>query len=116
MLRRVLNTRLADGGDVRNAHQHYPTCIQSAVPRQKKKGKRPRIPHFPHENTSFFPCFSFLYTKMWKIILIPTILAALASACTIPTTPLSNTITKPFRIQVQNASYPAVNNLFMNLL
>lgn len=43
-------------------------------------------------------------------------LVAGASACTIPTTPLSNTITTPFRIQVQNASYPAVNNLYMNLL
>ncbi|KAH7310117.1 carbohydrate-binding WSC domain protein [Rhexocercosporidium sp. MPI-PUGE-AT-0058] len=43
-------------------------------------------------------------------------LVASASACTIPTTPLSNTITTPFRIQVQNASYPAVNNLYMNLL
>merc|ERR1712144_115813 len=43
-------------------------------------------------------------------------LIAGASACVIPTTPLSNTITTPFRIQVQNASYPAVNNLYMNLL
>ncbi|KAL2067810.1 hypothetical protein VTL71DRAFT_15906 [Oculimacula yallundae] len=44
------------------------------------------------------------------------VLVASASACTIPATPLSNTITTPFRIQVQNASYPVVNNLFMNLL
>jgi kremen protein len=42
--------------------------------------------------------------------------AAVTSACTIPTTPLSNTITEPFRIQVQNASQPTVHNKYMNLL
>src|SRR4051812_34576997 len=42
--------------------------------------------------------------------------AAAAAACTIPSGTLSNTITSPFRVQVQNASYPAVNNLYMNLL
>lgn len=51
---------------------------------------------------------------MQRILLLA--LIAGASACVIPTTPLSNTITTPFRIQVQNASYPAVNNLYMNLL
>ncbi|KAK3324564.1 WSC domain-containing protein [Cercophora scortea] len=42
--------------------------------------------------------------------------AAVASACTIPGGTLSNTILTPFRIQVQNASYPQVHNLYMNLL
>lgn len=41
---------------------------------------------------------------------------AVTSACIIPITPLSNTIATPFRIQVQNTSYPAVHNLYMNLL
>ncbi|KAM7210406.1 WSC domain containing protein [Rhypophila decipiens] len=41
--------------------------------------------------------------------------AALASACTLPTTPLSNTVMDNIRVQVQNASYPQVNNLYMNL-
>jgi hypothetical protein len=33
----------------------------------------------------------------------------------IPSTPLSNTIDYPFRVQVQNASVPAVHNKYMNL-
>lgn len=41
--------------------------------------------------------------------------AAVASACTIPTEPLPNTITYPFRAQVQNASRPEVHNKYMNL-
>ncbi|KAK0701971.1 WSC domain-containing protein [Lasiosphaeria miniovina] len=42
--------------------------------------------------------------------------AAVASACVIPPGTLSNTITTPFRVQVQNASYPEINNQYMNLL
>ncbi|KXX81167.1 WSC domain-containing protein 1 [Madurella mycetomatis] len=42
--------------------------------------------------------------------------AAVSSACTIPTEPLPNTITYPFRAQVQNASRPEVHNKYMNLL
>ena len=43
--------------------------------------------------------------------------AALTSAqCTIPTEPLGNDITYPFRAQVQNASRPEVHNKYMNLL
>lgn len=41
--------------------------------------------------------------------------ATVNAACTIPDTPLSNTIDYPFRVQVQNASVPAVHNKFMNL-
>ncbi|KAK3307270.1 WSC domain-containing protein [Chaetomium strumarium] len=40
---------------------------------------------------------------------------AAASACTIPTEPLSTTISYPFRAQVQNASRPEVHNKYMNL-
>lgn len=43
-------------------------------------------------------------------------LVAVTAACTIPSTPLSNTITQPFAVQVQNASYPKVHNFYMNLL
>jgi hypothetical protein len=43
--------------------------------------------------------------------------AAVASAqCTIPTEPLSTTITYPFRAQVQNASRLEVHNQYLNLL
>ncbi|KAK3319130.1 carbohydrate-binding WSC domain protein [Apodospora peruviana] len=42
--------------------------------------------------------------------------AAVTSACTLPTSTISNTFAGPIRVQVQNASYPAVNNLYMNLL
>lgn len=42
--------------------------------------------------------------------------ASFATPCEIPTTPLSDTITSFFRIQVQNASEPDIHNLFMNLL
>ncbi|RKU49105.1 hypothetical protein DL546_006595 [Coniochaeta pulveracea] len=45
-----------------------------------------------------------------------TALLAVSSACTIPAAPPSNTISSPFRVQIQNASYPEVDNLFMNLL
>jgi hypothetical protein len=41
--------------------------------------------------------------------------AAVASACTIPTEPLSANIAYPFRAQVQNASRPEVHNKYMNL-
>lgn len=41
---------------------------------------------------------------------------ALTSACILPTTPLSNTITSPFRVQVQNVTRPDVHNKYMNLL
>ncbi|AEO60823.1 carbohydrate-binding WSC domain protein [Thermothelomyces thermophilus ATCC 42464] len=41
--------------------------------------------------------------------------AAVSSACTIPTEPLGNNITYPFRAQVQNASRPEVHNKYMNL-
>jgi kremen protein len=37
-------------------------------------------------------------------------------ACDLPATPPPNTITTPFRVQVQNASHPEVHNKFMNLL
>lgn len=42
--------------------------------------------------------------------------ATITSACILPTTPLTNTNDGPFRIQLQNASYPQVHNQFMNLL
>ena len=38
-----------------------------------------------------------------------------STACTIPTTPLSNTISTGFAIQVQNTSFPVIHNRFMNL-
>ena len=41
--------------------------------------------------------------------------AALTSACELPTGTLPNNIPGPFRVQVQNASYPVINNLYMNL-
>lgn len=41
--------------------------------------------------------------------------AAVSSACTIPTEPLGNNITYPFRAQVQNATRPEVHNKYMNL-
>ncbi|KAK4154543.1 WSC domain-containing protein [Chaetomidium leptoderma] len=41
--------------------------------------------------------------------------AAVTSACTIPTEPLSNNIAYPFRAQVQNATRPEVHNQYMNL-
>ncbi|KAL2019842.1 hypothetical protein VTK56DRAFT_9104 [Thermocarpiscus australiensis] len=41
--------------------------------------------------------------------------AAVTMACTIPTDPLPNIITYPFRAQVQNASRPEVHNKYMNL-
>ncbi|KAF2965342.1 hypothetical protein GQX73_g8220 [Xylaria multiplex] len=40
---------------------------------------------------------------------------AATSACTIPTTPLSNTITDRFALQLQNASNPVVHNHFLNI-
>ncbi|KAK3390665.1 WSC domain-containing protein [Podospora didyma] len=40
---------------------------------------------------------------------------ATSAACVIPPGTLSGTISAPFRIQVQNASRPAVHNLYMNL-
>jgi len=42
--------------------------------------------------------------------------ATLVSAqCTIPDTPLSATISAPFRLQAQNASRPEVHDKYMNL-
>ncbi|KAL0938321.1 uncharacterized protein CTRU02_204931 [Colletotrichum truncatum] len=41
--------------------------------------------------------------------------AAVVSACTPPTEPLSNNITTGFRIQVQNPSAPIVHNRYLNL-
>ena len=44
------------------------------------------------------------------------LVAALASACTIPDEPaLSNTITEGFGIRVQNATFPEIHNRFFNL-
>ncbi|KAF4777691.1 hypothetical protein HER10_EVM0005870 [Colletotrichum scovillei] len=41
--------------------------------------------------------------------------AAVVSACTPPTEPLSNNITEGFGIQVQNASVPIIHNRYINL-
>ncbi|KAF9870600.1 hypothetical protein CkaCkLH20_11906 [Colletotrichum karsti] len=41
--------------------------------------------------------------------------AAVASACTLPTEPISNNITTGFGIQVQNPAAPIVHNRYMNL-
>ncbi|KAJ4403005.1 hypothetical protein N0V85_005195 [Neurospora sp. IMI 360204] len=51
-----------------------------------------------------------------RLFLGLTALIAVATACTIPSTPLSNNITSNFRVQVQNASYPQVHNKYMNLM
>lgn len=51
-----------------------------------------------------------------RLFLSLTALIAVATACTIPSTPLSNNITSHFRVQVQNASYPQVHNKYMNLM
>lgn len=41
---------------------------------------------------------------------------ALTSGCEIPDEPaLSNNVTEPFGIRVQNASYPIIHNRFLNL-
>ncbi|KAG0650106.1 WSC domain-containing [Hyphodiscus hymeniophilus] len=48
--------------------------------------------------------------------LISALLAATATtACTIPGGTLSNTITKPFGVLIQNPKYPAIHNKYMNL-
>ncbi|OHE93293.1 hypothetical protein CORC01_11436 [Colletotrichum orchidophilum] len=41
--------------------------------------------------------------------------AAVVSACTPPTEPLSNNITEGFGIQIQNASVPIIHNRYINL-
>jgi len=42
-------------------------------------------------------------------------LASAASACVIPPGQLSNTITGGFKLQVQNASFPAIHNHYFNI-
>jgi len=41
-------------------------------------------------------------------------LGALSSACTLPTTALSNTITNGFGLQVQNPSHPEIHNRYLD--
>ena len=41
--------------------------------------------------------------------------ATVATACTIPEDTLSNNITKPFGVLVQNPKYPVIHNKYMNL-
>jgi len=50
-----------------------------------------------------------------KVISALATAAVVSAQCEIPTTPLSDTILSPFRVQVQNASYPQVHNSYMNL-
>lgn len=47
--------------------------------------------------------------------LISTSLAGAAAACVLPTNVLSNTITAPFAILIQNPAVPQVHNHHMNL-
>ncbi|KAF2429127.1 hypothetical protein EJ08DRAFT_698705 [Tothia fuscella] len=47
-------------------------------------------------------------------LIIPTFALAIV-ACTIPTTKLSNNIAEPFSVLLQNASYPAIHNHYMNI-
>lgn len=46
---------------------------------------------------------------------LPILLAALATACTIPTDTLSNNITTPFGILIQNPAFPVIHDRLMNL-
>jgi hypothetical protein len=48
-------------------------------------------------------------------LFVSSILASAALACYIPPGKLSNNITQGFSIQIQNASYPAIHNHYMNL-
>ena len=53
---------------------------------------------------------------MFKSIAINLVAAVTVStACRIPTTPLSNTISTGFAIQVQNSSFPVIHNRLLNL-
>lgn len=52
---------------------------------------------------------------MLNSIVVFLVCVTLISACTIPTTPLSNTISTGFAIQVQNASFPVIHNRLLNL-
>ena len=52
-------------------------------------------------------------SKLTAVLLIAAV--TLSTACTIPTTPLSNTISTGFAIQVQNSSFPVIHNRLLNL-
>lgn len=52
---------------------------------------------------------------MLSIGIYTTLFLGLATACEIPGTPPSNNITKPFGIRVQNSSYEAIDNRYLNL-
>src|SRR5690242_18935099 len=41
--------------------------------------------------------------------------ATVAAACTLPTTPLSNTITTGFGILIQNPTFPVIHDRYMDL-
>lgn len=43
------------------------------------------------------------------------IFAATILACDVPTSPLSNSITEAFALQIQNASFPDIHNHFLNI-
>jgi hypothetical protein len=48
-------------------------------------------------------------------LLVSSMLTSATLACLIPQTQLSNNITQGFSIQIQNASYPAIHNHYINL-
>ncbi|KAH7313707.1 hypothetical protein B0I35DRAFT_513330 [Stachybotrys elegans] len=51
-----------------------------------------------------------------NLLRIACVFAGLGLACTIPDLPIPNTITDPFRLQVQNATVARVHNKFTNLV
>ncbi|KAG0636670.1 hypothetical protein HOY80DRAFT_976530 [Tuber brumale] len=53
-------------------------------------------------------------TTLLLLLLLPLLLANPASTCTPPTDPPTPTFTAPFSVQVQNTSYPQINNRFLN--
>jgi hypothetical protein len=79
-----------------------------------------RIQAFPNSIHHFFMSKKSVFPKKPNQIkmlplLISSILASTTLACNIPPFKLSNNITQGFSIQIQNASYPAIHNHFMNL-
>lgn len=72
-------------------------------------GRVPRShPHPDLPNTVNIPMFSLL----GSLLLLVT---GVTAVCPIPAIYIEPTITRPFAIQVQNASYPVVHNRLMNL-